>query len=70
MPGQTLLVFSLSQDMKNNLKTISLRIAIRNARKIELREGKSDEHNAAMRSKYGDWWANEQNKETEDNEYE
>jgi hypothetical protein len=23
-----------------------------------------------MRSKYGDWWANEQNKETEDNEYE
>ena len=37
---------------------------------LSIAPGKSDEHNAAMRSKYGDWWANEQNKETEDNEYE
>jgi len=37
---------------------------------LSIAPGKSDEHNAAMRTKYGDWWANEKNKETEDNEYE
>lgn len=35
---------------------------------LSIAPGKSGEHNAAMRAKYGDWWADEQNKETEDNE--
>ena len=33
---------------------------------LSIAPGKSEEHNAAMRAKYGDWWADELSKETED----
>ena len=35
---------------------------------LSIARGKSEEHNAAMQARYGDWWANERNKETGDNE--
>jgi len=35
---------------------------------LSIAPGKSEEHNAAMRAKYGDWWADELSKETEDSE--
>ena len=33
---------------------------------LSIASGKSEEHNAAMRARYGDWWSDEQNKKTED----
>ncbi len=35
---------------------------------LSIAPGKSEEHNAAMRARYGDWWADEQNKKTEDSD--